>query len=215
MPEAKNQCATSFGGLYEFYIERPRLSRAIGRCLWGVDVAGMYASMEIIGRQADGSTIVDVPCGGGLALRALVPAQDVRYVAIDIDPAMLARTRSKATARGLRAVETVEADMRRLPLPDAGVDLLCTYSGLHMINDPETAISEFARVLKPGGQLVGSSFVATGSRRTRLLFAAGARRGLAVPPADGATIVRWLEAAGLTAIEIDGRGFVVFRARRT
>jgi hypothetical protein len=80
MAEAKNQCATSFGGLYEFYIERPRLSRAIGRCVWGIDVADMYASMEIIGHQADGSTVVDVPCGGGLALRALRPEQEVRYL---------------------------------------------------------------------------------------------------------------------------------------
>jgi ubiquinone/menaquinone biosynthesis C-methylase UbiE len=83
-----------------------------------------------------------------------------------------------------------------------------------MINDPETAIAEFARVLKPGGRLVGSSFVAEGSRRTRLLFAAGARRGLAVPPAGGATIARWLAAAGLTDVEVSGRGFVVFHARR-
>jgi SAM-dependent methyltransferase len=215
MAEAKNQCATSFGGLYEFYIERPWLTRAIGRCVWGVDVAGMYASMEVISRQADGSTVVDVPCGGGLALRGLRSAQEVRYIAIDIAPDMLARTRAKAAARGVRSVETVEADMRRLPLPEASADLLCTYSGLHMINDPETAIAEFARVLKPGGRLVGSSFVAEGSRRTRLLFAAGARRGLAVPPADGATIARWLAAAGLTDVELSGRGFIVFQARRT
>ncbi|HEX5922274.1 MAG TPA: class I SAM-dependent methyltransferase, partial [Baekduia sp.] len=140
---AKNQCATAFGGLYGFYIERPRLARAISRCVWGAEVAHMYASMDVIGRQTDGSTIVDVPCGGGLALRALRPAQEVRYVAIDIAPDMLARTRSKAAARGLRPVETVEADMRRPPLPEASADLLVTYSGLHMINDPETAISEF------------------------------------------------------------------------
>jgi SAM-dependent methyltransferase len=214
MADARNQCATSFGGLYDFYIERPWLTRVISRCVWGIKVADMYASMEVIGRQADGSTVVDVPCGGGLALRALRPAQEVRYVAIDIAPDMLARTRAKAAARDLRSVETVEADMRHLPLPEASADLLVTYSGLHMINDPENAISEFARVLRPNGRLVGSSFVADGSRRTRLLFAAGARRGLAVPPADSATIVRWLEAAGLTDIEIGGRGFVVFRARR-
>jgi SAM-dependent methyltransferase len=214
MAVAKNQCATSFGGLYEFYIERPRLAGAISRCVWGIDMGAMYASMEVIGRQPDGATIVDAPCGGGLALRALRPAQDVRYVAVDIAPAMLARTQAKAAARGLRSVETVEADMRHLPLPDASADLLVSYSGLHMIDDPEIAISELARVLKPGGRLVGSSFVAAGSRRLRLLFGAAARRGYAAPPADGAAIAGWLRAAGLTDVELSGRGFVVFDARR-
>jgi SAM-dependent methyltransferase len=214
MAQAKNQCATSFGRLYEFYIERPWLARAISRCVWGTDVGAMYASMDAIGRQPDGATIVDVPCGGGLALRALRPTQDLRYVAVDIAPAMLTRTQAKAAARELHSVETVEADMRHLPLPDASADLLVSYSGLHMINDPQIAISELARVLKPGGRLVGSSFVADGSRRLRLLFAAGARRGYAAAPADGATIAAWLTTAGLTDVEISGRGFIVFRARR-
>jgi SAM-dependent methyltransferase len=214
MPEARNQCATAFGAFYDFYIERPWLSRRIGRLQWGIDVDPLYASMEVIGRQADGATIVDVPCGGGLALRALRPGQDVRFVAVDIDGRMLERTRAKAAARGLHQVETVAADMRALPLDDASADLLCTYSGLHMIDDPERAVREFARVLRRGGELVGTTFVEAGTRRQRLLFKAGERGGLARPPADGATVARWLAAAGLRDVEVGRGGFMLFRARR-
>ena len=76
MAEARNQCAGAFGAFYDFYIERPWLSRPIGRMQWGIDVRPMYASMEVIARTDGGATIVDVPCGGGLALRALRPGQD-------------------------------------------------------------------------------------------------------------------------------------------
>jgi SAM-dependent methyltransferase len=214
MTEVRNQCATSFGGVYDFYIERPWLAQAIGRAVWGIDLASMYASMEAIGRQPGGATIADVPCGGGLALRALDPAQDVRYLAVDLEPVMLARTEAKAAARGLRQVEAIEADMRRLPLEEASVDLLCTYSGLHMINEPEAAIAEFGRVVRPGGTLLGSSFTGDGSRRQRFLFGAAERRGGAAPPPDGTAIGRWLGEAGFTDVEVGGRGFAVFRARR-
>ena len=48
--KATNQCATAFGALYDFYIERPWLARAIGRVQWGIDVDPMYASIAAIGQ---------------------------------------------------------------------------------------------------------------------------------------------------------------------
>ena len=214
MANELNQCAGPFGALYDVYIDRPWLASPIGRLIWGIDVRPMYASMAALRTLPPGTTVVDVPSGGGVALRELVPGQDVRFIAVDASPAMLDRLRAKAAKRGLTQVETVEADMRALPLPDASADLVCSYSGLHMINAPETAIEEFVRVLKPGGRLLGSSFTETGARRKRQLFRAGERRGHAVPPRDGATLRRLLEGAGLRDVELDGDGFVVFSARR-
>jgi len=214
MASGKNQCAGAFGGVYDYYIERPLLARVVGRAIWGIDPTGMYASMSAIAHAPRGSTILDVPCGGGVALRALAADQDVRYLALDLSPDMLSRVRAKAAKRGLRQVETMQADMRALPLADASVDLLCSYSGLHMIPDARPAIAEFVRVLKPGGELIGSVFVASGSRRMRTLFKAGQRRGYAMPPPDPLTIKRWLTDAGLVAAEVSDGGFVLFRARR-
>lgn len=145
-----NPCAGPFGAVYDVYIERPWLTYAIGRLVWGSDTRPMYASMEAIGRVWDGATIVDVPCGGGVALRALRPEQRVRYVAGDLEPAMLERVRARAAARGLTQVETVDADMRALPLADASAELFCSYSGLHMVLEPARAVAEIARLRRSG-----------------------------------------------------------------
>ncbi len=81
-----NACAGPFGTFYDFYIERPWLVNLLGRAVWGMDGSVLYESMDPIGEAAPGSTIADVPCGGGVAFRALRPDQDLRYLAGDLDP---------------------------------------------------------------------------------------------------------------------------------
>jgi SAM-dependent methyltransferase len=199
MSEALNQCASSFGGVYDFYMERPWLSKLIGRVMWGIDLRTMYENIDEIGELGGGAMIADVPCGGGLALRGLESAQELRFAGVDIDPKML---------------ETIEADMRELPFEDASVDRLYSFSGLHMINDPERAVAEFARVLKPGGSLIGSSFVMEGTRRKRALWRMEERRGIARPPDDAAAVRAMLLAAGFDEVVVAGSGFVSFSALR-
>ena len=52
----------------------------------------LYAAAAEIGTLPAGSRVLDVPCGGGVALRGLVPGQGIEYVAADIAPTMLERT---------------------------------------------------------------------------------------------------------------------------
>ena len=210
---ATNVCAGPFGAFYDFYIERPWLMGLIGRALWGIDASVLYSSMESI-EPAPGSTIADVPCGGGVALRALRPEQDVRYLAGDLDPKMLARAERRARARSLGQVELLTADMTKLPFADAEIDLFLSYSGLHMIDAPQRAIEEIARCLKSGGRVVGTAFFSGGSRRARWLFRAGNRRGHALPP-DREAVAEWLASAGFTETRIGPQPtFAAFSARK-
>jgi SAM-dependent methyltransferase len=217
MPEVSNVCAGPFGALYHFYIERPRLAQAIGRAVWGVDLAPLYASMAAIGRLPDGATVLDVPCGGGVALRALRPGQRVRWIAVDIDETMLERFAQRARERSPGAeVELVRADMRELPIEDASADLCLAYSGLHMVADPQAAIAEIVRCLKPDSELIGSTFLAEGSRRQRRLLQHGQSSGIngVCPPSED--LRGWLVEAGIAAPTIEpDRGFAVFAGRRT
>src|ERR1700757_1532735 len=102
MPELKNACAGPFGAFYDAWIERERVAARVGRLLWGIDVGPLYASMREALRQGpEGATVIDVPCGGGVAFRGLRPDQPLRYLAIDLDQAMLDRARRRAEQLGL------------------------------------------------------------------------------------------------------------------
>jgi ubiquinone/menaquinone biosynthesis C-methylase UbiE len=212
---AKNQCAGPFGAAYDFYIERPRLMQAIGRAVWGADLSLLYRSIEqALAGVRPGATVLDVPCGGGLALRALTPETQVRYIAADLSEKMLARARRRAGERGLAQTEFMRADMTELPFADAQADLFLSYSGLHMIDDAARAVGEIARCLRPGGAVVGTTFVREGTRRQRTLFELGRRRGHALPPARE-DVRRWLVEAGVERPQIEGlSGFVTFSGRK-
>jgi ubiquinone/menaquinone biosynthesis C-methylase UbiE len=212
--QVPNVCAGPFGSFYDFYIERPWLVRIIGRAIWGIDGSVLYESMEPIAQVPAGATIADVPCGGGVALRALRPEQDVRYLAADLSPKMVKRAERRARARSLRQVEPLVADMTELPFADNEVDLFLSYSGLHMVPDPQRAVAEISRCLKPGGRLIGTTFFSDGSLRARALFRIGSYSGHPLPPSR--EVLRgWLEAAGFDAPAIGPhRGFATFEGRK-
>lgn len=149
-----------FGAIYSAYMEHPRISRAVARVAWGGDTKPYYDSMAAVAEVPADGTIVDCPCGAGPALRALPPGSTARYVAADLSPAMLRRVRRTAERRQLGdGIELVEASAMDLPLPSGSADLFLSLWGLHCFDDPQPAVAEFARILKPGGRLVGATFV--------------------------------------------------------
>ena len=51
-------------------------------------------------------------------------------------------------------IETHNADLAKLPLPDASVDLIMSRSVFEHLTDPESVYREFSRVLRPGGAVI-------------------------------------------------------------
>jgi ubiquinone/menaquinone biosynthesis C-methylase UbiE len=103
--------------------------------------------------------VLDIPCGGGVAFRGLRPEQELDYVAADLSPLMLRRARAEADRRGIHWIEFVEADVEALPFDERSFDLCITYTGLHCFPNPAVAIAEMVRVLRPGGELRGTSVI--------------------------------------------------------
>lgn len=87
---------------------------------------------------------------------------DAHYVGTDITPAMLARARERASEIGLE-IELTEADSQSLPFDDACFDSIIMHLILAVVPDPELALQESCRVLKPGGRiLVFDKFIRPG-----------------------------------------------------
>lgn len=84
-----------------------------------------------------------------------------------------------------------------------------------MVGEPEAAVAEIVRCLKPGGELLGATFVAEGSRRQKLLLGHGVRTGRNGPLVAAGELRRMLEDAGIAELEISPeRGLAIFRGRR-
>jgi ubiquinone/menaquinone biosynthesis C-methylase UbiE len=204
-----------WAAVYDFFVEREALSRPAGRILFGTDTRLLYDGMHAVEEVPGGGAILDIPCGGGVALRALRPDHSVRYVAADIAPAMLERTAQVARQRGLRQVETVNADVEALQFDDETFDLCLSFAGLHCFPHPDVATREIARVLKPGGAFVGSAFLTDGGIRYRPMVTAGRLAGVMGPSGTRADLERWLDEAGLRDAEIRRSGAIAyFRAVR-
>jgi ubiquinone/menaquinone biosynthesis C-methylase UbiE len=84
-----------------------------------------------------------------------------RATATDISPGMLRRLEATAGRLGLE-VETAEVDAETLPFPDASFDLVIGHAVLHHLPGLGRAMSEFHRVLVPGGTI---AFMGEPSRR--------------------------------------------------
>ncbi len=97
-------------------------------------------------RLAPGQRLLDVCCGTGL-VAAAAAAHGLSVTGIDISESMIAQ----ASKKGL-AVEFEVGDAEALSFPDASFDRVVCNFGLYHLPDPDRAIAEAARVLKPGGR---------------------------------------------------------------
>jgi ubiquinone/menaquinone biosynthesis C-methylase UbiE len=201
-----------WASFYDWTVEHPTAGGVIWKAGIGSDLGKLYAAAAEIGRQPAGSSILDIPCGGGVALRGLRPGQDVRYVAADISPTMLERTMEAARRRGVAdQVDPQVADVGALPFGDGEFDLVVSFTGLHCFPDPHLAVREMARVTHPGGVITGSALlnpesISWGGLRTVPIRRIGRLSGLLGPSATQTEVVAWLTEAGFTEVTLEMSG---------
>jgi len=196
--------------LYDVGVKHQRVATALGRLLWGSDVRRLYSEQYLLASLPKGSLVIDVPCGGGVAFRGLEPGLRPAYVAVDLSRAMIARARGEAARRGLGRVRFVEADVDSLPFREGGFDLCLAYNSLHCFASPKQAVSEFTRVLRPGGMLRGSTVLTGQGRRQDILIRLLTGLGMFGPGGGAGDLRSWLSDAGLSRIQVDVTGAIAF-----
>jgi SAM-dependent methyltransferase len=102
-----------------------------------------------------GELLADVGSGRGGPGLWVAAATGADYLAVDIAAAGLAQVRDRAGRLGLAdRVRTAEGSFENLPVPDAGVAAVMSIDALLFTPDKRAAARELARVLRPGGRLV-------------------------------------------------------------
>jgi phosphatidylethanolamine/phosphatidyl-N-methylethanolamine N-methyltransferase len=113
--------------------------------------AGRRASINAAERI--GGRILEVGVGTGISLPDY--ARSNRLVGIDISVPMLRKAKEKVEAHGLTNVEALAVmDAANLALPDKSFDVIVAQYVITAVPDPEATLDEFARVIKPGGEIV-------------------------------------------------------------
>jgi len=197
-----------WASFYDWSVEHPLAGGAFWRLGIGSDLGLLYEAAAEIGRQPAGSAVLDVPCGGGVALRGLRPGQGLRYVAADISRTMLDRTLDAAARRGVvDQVEPRVADVGALPFHDGEFDLVVSFTGLHCFPDPHRAVLEMGRVTHAGGVLTGSALLNTpplsrGGLRSVPVRHVGRLSGLLGPSATRQQVQDWLAEAGFADVTL-------------
>ncbi len=97
--------------------------------------------------------VLDAGCGAGHTAMHFAP-HAAQVVAMDFTPSMLGQVAQLAAEKGFVNVTTQLGDVEHLPFADAHFDLVVSRYSAHHWPHPQQAVTEFRRVLKPGGQVL-------------------------------------------------------------
>jgi phosphatidylethanolamine/phosphatidyl-N-methylethanolamine N-methyltransferase len=108
---------------------------------------------SIAAAERVGGRILEVGVGTGISLPDYARAN--RLVGIDISAPMLRKAQERVAEYSLTNVEALAVmDAKHLAFPDGAFDVIVAQYVITAVPDPEATLDEFARVLKPGGEIV-------------------------------------------------------------
>ncbi|HSC27057.1 MAG TPA: bifunctional demethylmenaquinone methyltransferase/2-methoxy-6-polyprenyl-1,4-benzoquinol methylase UbiE [Vicinamibacterales bacterium] len=102
-----------------------------------------------------GALVLDLCTGtGDLALAAVRHGREASVVGVDFAGAMLARAQAKIRRTPLpRRIRLIRGDATAIPIADGSCDAAMVAFGIRNVAQPELALRELARVIRPGGRL--------------------------------------------------------------
>jgi ArsR family transcriptional regulator len=165
------------------------------RRVFGDDLLRARATTHLV---RPGLRVADIGTGTGiLALELAALGLDV--IAIDRSETMLEAARTKwaaSTRSGAGSVEFQTGDAHCLPLEAEVVDAAFAHMVLHSLEKPDLAVTEMARIVRPGGRVILVDFLAHEHRWMQNEL------GLLWMGFKQDTLAQWMQTAGLEDVSI-------------
>jgi len=152
-----------------------------------------------------GGRVLEVGVGTGISLPLYSP--NVRIFGTDISEAMLKKAKQRVAQGRLKNIEGLAVmDAENLEFPDNSFDVVMAQYVVTAVPNPEAALDEFARVVRPGGELIILTRVSAdaGMRRfiEQKLQPVVTRLGFRTAEFAWSRYTRWLaEAKGIELVE--------------
>lgn len=120
---------------------------------WGPNLAPGHDALMAALALRPGEALLETACGTGLVTRRIAEAvgAEGRVLATDLSERMTERTAELCA--DLSQVEAARMDAEALDVPDGAFDAVVCALGLMFAPDPEAALREARRALRPGGRL--------------------------------------------------------------
>jgi SAM-dependent methyltransferase len=124
------------------------------------ELAPVAQAMVQQARISASDDVVDVACGTGNAA-LLAAARGARVIGVDGAARLLQIARDRAQAQGL-VLELRDGDLLALPVDDAAADAVLSVFGVIFAQDPDAAMREVRRIVRPSGRVLISAWIPAG-----------------------------------------------------
>jgi ubiquinone/menaquinone biosynthesis C-methylase UbiE/DNA-binding transcriptional ArsR family regulator len=169
--------AVEWDRIRQLHVPDEKVEQAIADALSGVEIR----------------TLLDLGTGTGSMLELLGPGIE-RGLGLDLSRDMLAFARARLDRVGLKNCSVRQGDIYDLALPKDSFDVVVIHQVLHFLDDGGRAITQAARVLRPGGRLLVVDFA---PHDLEFLRDQHAHRRLGFAPE---TVTQWMTSAGLDLV---------------
>lgn len=113
---------------------------------------------KVAERMSSNDNVLECACGTGM-ISVYIATKCKSLIATDFSQGMLAKSRKRC--KKIKNIRVEKANILQLEYPNESFDKVVAANVIHLLNQPDIAISELIRVCKKGGKIIIPTYIIT------------------------------------------------------